>query len=238
MSVRMQWETNADLDALAAAGVDLAGLYVVRREPEPGERRLSVETGASGHRGKDDSEGFGSEGGGEPTHSGPRTVSNVSGLSGTGMPGLRSVRDLREPCSLGKRLSAIERRRTPSYRDRESQGFLTRGCKPRWFGYPASDPGRDNQLARTVNASSIEALPPPCVRAQPPAAYLRSSRTPTITRPCARDATANAVSCVATVSRSRVISFHSRPVPIGTRRGCRARSASAERRDQESTSSI
>jgi hypothetical protein len=40
MTVRMQWDTTADLDALVAAGVDVAGLYVVRRDPEPGQRRL------------------------------------------------------------------------------------------------------------------------------------------------------------------------------------------------------
>jgi len=36
----MQWDTTADLNALVAAGVDVARLYVVRRDPEPGERRL------------------------------------------------------------------------------------------------------------------------------------------------------------------------------------------------------
>lgn len=35
-----RWEITADLQALVDAGVDLAGLYVVRRNPDPGERRL------------------------------------------------------------------------------------------------------------------------------------------------------------------------------------------------------
>ena len=39
MQVRMRWEILASLDALAAAGVDLGGLYVVRREPSPDQRR-------------------------------------------------------------------------------------------------------------------------------------------------------------------------------------------------------
>lgn len=39
MQVRMRWESLASLDALAAAGVDLGGLYVVRREPSPDQRR-------------------------------------------------------------------------------------------------------------------------------------------------------------------------------------------------------
>lgn len=40
MTVRMQWDTNADIDALVTAGVDVSGLYVVWRDPDPGERRL------------------------------------------------------------------------------------------------------------------------------------------------------------------------------------------------------
>jgi Piwi domain len=40
MNIRMQWETVADIDQLVAAGVNVAGLYVAKREAEPGERRL------------------------------------------------------------------------------------------------------------------------------------------------------------------------------------------------------
>ncbi len=39
MQVRMRWEILASLDSLAAAGVDLGGLYVVRREVSPDQRR-------------------------------------------------------------------------------------------------------------------------------------------------------------------------------------------------------
>ena len=35
-----RWRITADLDDLADAGVDITGLYVVRRDPEPAERRL------------------------------------------------------------------------------------------------------------------------------------------------------------------------------------------------------
>jgi hypothetical protein len=40
MNVRMQWDTDVDIAQLVAAGVNVAGLYAVRRDPEPGERRL------------------------------------------------------------------------------------------------------------------------------------------------------------------------------------------------------
>jgi Piwi domain len=40
VDISMRWEIHADLEALAKAGVDLTGLYVVRREPIPGQRRL------------------------------------------------------------------------------------------------------------------------------------------------------------------------------------------------------
>jgi hypothetical protein len=40
MNVRMQWDTHAGIEELVAAGVDVSGLYAVRRDPEPGERRL------------------------------------------------------------------------------------------------------------------------------------------------------------------------------------------------------
>lgn len=44
------WAITADLDALVEAGIDVSGLYVVRRDPDPGQRRLvgriaSVESG-------------------------------------------------------------------------------------------------------------------------------------------------------------------------------------------------
>jgi hypothetical protein len=53
MDVRTRWAIGAPIDELQAAGVDLEGLYVVRRNPTNGERRLvgrigSVE-GASVH---------------------------------------------------------------------------------------------------------------------------------------------------------------------------------------------
>src|SRR5205814_9248758 len=41
-----KWEINADPFALREAGIDLNGLYVVRREPVPGERRLVGQIGA------------------------------------------------------------------------------------------------------------------------------------------------------------------------------------------------
>lgn len=40
VDLRTRWEIAADVDALAQAGVDLGGLYVVRREPDPDQRRL------------------------------------------------------------------------------------------------------------------------------------------------------------------------------------------------------
>jgi hypothetical protein len=40
LTINTKWECTADLSALHAAGADLAGLYVVRRNPQPGERRL------------------------------------------------------------------------------------------------------------------------------------------------------------------------------------------------------
>jgi len=40
LEARMRWEINASLEDLNEAGVDLHGLYVVLREPEPGQRRL------------------------------------------------------------------------------------------------------------------------------------------------------------------------------------------------------
>lgn len=40
LTISTKWETSADLSALEAAGVDLCGLYVVRRKTLPGERRL------------------------------------------------------------------------------------------------------------------------------------------------------------------------------------------------------
>ena len=40
LTINTKWETTADLPALDAAGVNLSGLYVVRRNPQPGERRL------------------------------------------------------------------------------------------------------------------------------------------------------------------------------------------------------
>jgi hypothetical protein len=39
MQVHMRWEILAPLDALAEHGVDLEGLYIVRREPGPDQRR-------------------------------------------------------------------------------------------------------------------------------------------------------------------------------------------------------
>jgi hypothetical protein len=39
-SISTKWETNADLEALKTAGIDLRGLYVIRRSPKEDERRL------------------------------------------------------------------------------------------------------------------------------------------------------------------------------------------------------
>jgi hypothetical protein len=39
-TISSKWEINADLPTLRDAGVDLSGLYVVRRNPNPDERRL------------------------------------------------------------------------------------------------------------------------------------------------------------------------------------------------------
>lgn len=40
LTINTKWECAADLGALQSAGVDLSGLYVVRRKTLPGERRL------------------------------------------------------------------------------------------------------------------------------------------------------------------------------------------------------
>lgn len=40
MSVAMQWEIVASISELADADVDVAGLYVIHKQPQPGERRL------------------------------------------------------------------------------------------------------------------------------------------------------------------------------------------------------
>jgi hypothetical protein len=40
LTINTKWEVSADLAALQAAGIDLTGLYVVRRVTAPGERRL------------------------------------------------------------------------------------------------------------------------------------------------------------------------------------------------------
>ena len=40
MSVAMQWEISANLSDLAKQSVQLDGLYVVLKQPQPGERRL------------------------------------------------------------------------------------------------------------------------------------------------------------------------------------------------------
>ena len=40
LTINTKWEIDADLSALQNAGVDLSGLYVVRRNPQPEERRL------------------------------------------------------------------------------------------------------------------------------------------------------------------------------------------------------
>ena len=36
----MRYEVNADLVTLQEAGVDLAGLYIIKREVQPGQRRF------------------------------------------------------------------------------------------------------------------------------------------------------------------------------------------------------
>ncbi|MGB6875242.1 MAG: Piwi domain-containing protein [Candidatus Acidiferrales bacterium] len=46
LTINTRWETSADLCALQAAGVNLTGLYVVRRKPQPGERRLVGQVGS------------------------------------------------------------------------------------------------------------------------------------------------------------------------------------------------
>jgi hypothetical protein len=40
LTIKTKWTINADIAALSNAGVDLAGLYVVRRHPSPDEPRL------------------------------------------------------------------------------------------------------------------------------------------------------------------------------------------------------
>jgi hypothetical protein len=40
VDISMRWDINASLESLAAAGIDLAGLYAVRRQPLPGQRGL------------------------------------------------------------------------------------------------------------------------------------------------------------------------------------------------------
>ena len=40
LTINTKWEITVELPALQAAGVDLCGLYVIRRNPQPGERRL------------------------------------------------------------------------------------------------------------------------------------------------------------------------------------------------------
>ena len=40
LTINTKWECTADLSALGTSGADLSGLYVVRRNPQPGERRL------------------------------------------------------------------------------------------------------------------------------------------------------------------------------------------------------
>lgn len=46
LTINTKWEITADLAALQAAGVDLCGLYVVRRNPQPGKRRLVGQVGS------------------------------------------------------------------------------------------------------------------------------------------------------------------------------------------------
>jgi hypothetical protein len=48
LTINTKWETTAHLSALVAAGADLSGLYVVRRNPQPGERRLVGQIGSVG----------------------------------------------------------------------------------------------------------------------------------------------------------------------------------------------
>jgi Piwi domain len=45
LTINTKWEIKADLTALQAAGVDLRGLYVIRRNPQAGERRLVGQIG-------------------------------------------------------------------------------------------------------------------------------------------------------------------------------------------------
>lgn len=40
LTINMKWEINADPATLQEAGVDVSGLYVIRRHPQPEERRL------------------------------------------------------------------------------------------------------------------------------------------------------------------------------------------------------
>lgn len=46
LTINTKWETTADLAALEAAGVSLGGLYVLRRNPQPGARRLVGQIGS------------------------------------------------------------------------------------------------------------------------------------------------------------------------------------------------
>ena len=46
LTINTKWETSADLCALQDEGVNLIGLYVVRRKPQPGERRLVGQIGS------------------------------------------------------------------------------------------------------------------------------------------------------------------------------------------------
>lgn len=46
LSINTRWKITADIDALQAAGVDLGGLYVVRRQTTGGERRLVGQIGS------------------------------------------------------------------------------------------------------------------------------------------------------------------------------------------------
>ncbi len=45
VDISMRWDIRAELDALAQSGVNLEGLYVVRREPLPGQRSLLGQVG-------------------------------------------------------------------------------------------------------------------------------------------------------------------------------------------------
>jgi hypothetical protein len=69
-----------------------------------------------------------------------------------------------------------------------------------------------NGLMLSVTICSLENSDKASASPEPRGPYLPSSCTPTTARPCARAATASAESCVATVSSSRVISFHSSAV--------------------------